>query len=273
MSLNFASLNSGSNGNCYYVGNDREAVLIDAGIACRTIEKRLKALQLDIQKIKAVFISHEHGDHIKGLAVFSSKHRIPVYITAATLKYSRLKFPENSVQSFMADEPVQIGQLTIHPFSKYHDADDPHSFTISNGAAVVGVFTDIGKSCLNVIHHFAKCHAAFLEANYDHDMLMNGPYPHHLKARISGGNGHLGNHLALQLFQQHRAPFLTHLILCHLSEKNNTPEKVDSLFKSSAAAVQVFVASRYEASPVFQIRDEVAPPKPKQWIQGKFDFA
>src|SRR6185295_16820264 len=113
MSLFIASLNSGSNGNCYYVGNEREAILIDAGISCREIEKRMKRLGLALQKVKAVFVSHEHNDHIRGLQVLTKKYQLPVYITQQTLRYGRLRLEKHLITSFTAHEPVFIGDLAI----------------------------------------------------------------------------------------------------------------------------------------------------------------
>lgn len=276
MSLVITSLNSGSNGNCYYVGNTQDAVLIDAGISCREIERRLTRLQLDIQKIRAIFISHEHSDHIKGVEVFSRKYRMPVYITEITRKYSRLKLDDDLVYSFSGQEDITIGGLTIHTFAKDHDAGDPHSFTVEHNQVTVGIFTDIGQVCHRVIRHFSTCNAAILEANYDEDMLRTGPYPLNLKQRISGGKGHLSNTHALELFQKYRPRRMSHLILAHLSEKNNKPELVSQLFKSYASEVQIIVASRHKETPVF----EISEPFSKQpvhagkshWVQGKLGF-
>lgn len=253
MSLYITSLNSGSNGNCYYIGNETEAVLIDAGISCRETELRMKNLGLDIKKIKAIFISHEHGDHIKGLITLSKKHQMPVYITEGTHKGARIRLEKNLIFRFRADEPIKIGNLSITPFSKFHDADDPHSFIVSNESVTVGVFTDLGRACKNLIKHFKKCHAAFLEANYDEDMLMNGDYPVYLKNRITNGHGHLSNNESLELFLKHRPPFMSHLILSHLSENNNDPLLVKSMFDAHARGTEITIASRYESTGVFHI--------------------
>ena len=212
MSLNFTSLNSGSNGNCYYVGTKTDAVLIDAGLSCREIEKRMKQLGLSMKTVKAIFVSHEHGDHIKGVSTLANKYNLPVYITSKTAKYGPRLIGHLS-KTFTANETVLIGDLLIKPFSKKHDAADPHSFTISYNEITVGVFTDIGKVCEEVIRHFKLCHAVFLESNYDAMMLENGRYPLHLKNRIRGGEGHLSNKEALDLFITHRSPFLSHLLL------------------------------------------------------------
>ncbi len=253
MSLYITSLNSGSNGNCYYIGNEQEAVLIDAGISCRETEKRMKRLGLQIEKVKAIFVSHEHTDHITGIPVLSEKYQLPVYITANTLLQSRISVKEHLVRSFTADIPLAIGGLLITAFTKLHDAVDPHSFTISADGIVVGVFTDIGCTCKNVIEHFKKCHAAFLEANYDETLLMNGNYPYYLKKRITGDNGHLSNDQALQLFLEHKSSFMSQLILSHLSKNNNTPELVQALFDLNAGSTAITVASRYQETTVFNI--------------------
>ena len=144
MSLFITSLNSGSNGNCYYIGNETEAILVDAGISCSEIEKRMKRLGLNMQKVKAVFVSHEHTDHISGLQVLTKKYQLPVYITNATLRYGRLRLEKHLITSFTAHEPILIGNLAITAFPKFHDAADPYSFIVCCNEIKVGVFTDIG---------------------------------------------------------------------------------------------------------------------------------
>lgn len=253
MGLFITSLNSGSNGNCYYLGNDSEAVLVDVGISCREVEARMKRLGLEISRVKAIFISHEHSDHIKGLELLSRKHQLPVYITHATRRQGRVKLEKHLSFSFGPGETVQVGSLSVTAFSKLHDAADPFSFLVSGNGVNIGVFTDIGKACANVIHHFRQCHAAILESNYDEQMLANGNYPYYLKKRISGGQGHLSNTEALELFRQHRSPFLSHLFLGHLSQHNNHPQLVQELFEAHADGVQMIIAPRTCETPVYQI--------------------
>lgn len=253
MSVQIASLNSGSNANCYYVGNSNEAVLIDAGLSCRETEKRMKRLGLDIKKIKAIFISHEHADHIAGLEVLSKKFQLPVYITPATLRNSKLKLEPHLITSFRKNKTISIGTFDILPFAKSHDADDPHSFVVSAHGLKIGVITDIGYACKQVLKHFAQCHAVFLESNYCEEMLMNGGYPYHLKQRISGDKGHLSNKQALDLFLNCKAPHLQLLILSHLSQNNNKPQIVENLFAPQAGDVQVVIASRYKESEIFTL--------------------
>jgi phosphoribosyl 1,2-cyclic phosphodiesterase len=258
MNLQLASINSGSNANCYYIGNDKEAVLIDAGLSCRETEKRMKRLELDIQKVKAIFISHEHADHIAGLEVLSKKHQLPVYITPRTLANSNLKLEPRLTYSFSKNKAVTIGDLQILPFTKSHDADDPHSFTVSAYGLNIGVITDIGYACKQVLKHFANCHAVFLESNYCEEMLMNGGYPYHLKQRISGDEGHLSNKQALDLFLNYKAPHLQLLLLSHLSQNNNKSQLVEELFAPHAGTVRVSVASRYKESELFTLETNAA---------------
>jgi phosphoribosyl 1,2-cyclic phosphodiesterase len=255
MSLFIASLNSGSNGNCYYIGNHDEAVLVDAGISCRETEKRMDRLGLNMRKVKAIFVSHEHTDHISGINTLSKKHQLPVYITNATLQNGGLKINEQLVKSFSAYEPIKIGNLTITAFPKFHDACDPHSFIVAGNSVKIGVFTDIGIACEHVTNHFNQCNAAFLEANYDEELLNTGRYPYHLKNRIRGGRGHLSNKQALQIFLKHKPAFMSHLLLSHLSHDNNRPELVQDLFSKKAGKTEIVIASRYEETKVYHVRN------------------
>ena len=253
MSVYITSLNSGSNGNCYYVGNERDAVLVDAGISCRETEKRMQRLGLSMQKVRAIFISHEHSDHIRGLDVLSRKYQIPVYVTPKTKLSSDITFDRDLFIPFNGYEPIQIGELLITGFPKFHDACDPHSFIIQCQKIKIGVFTDIGAPCTHVTQHFAMCNAAFLEANYDETMLEQGRYPYHLKRRIRGGYGHLSNVQALEIFKKYRPGYMSHLLLSHLSKDNNSPELVEQLFNLHAKGTQIVIASRYQETEVFRI--------------------
>ena len=253
MSLFITSLNSGSNANCYYIGNQQEAILVDAGLSCRETIKRMQELGLSIANVKAIFVSHEHSDHITGLPGLSKKYQLPVYISPSTLANCTVPLQAELVQSFQKNKGITIGKLVITPFSKSHDAADPYSFMVSGHGVNIGVITDIGYACKQVIRYFRQCQAVFLESNYCEEMLSAGNYPYHLKRRISGDQGHLSNAQALELFLQYRSPELRLLILSHLSKNNNKPELVAQLFQQQAGNTEVVVASRYAATPVFCI--------------------
>ncbi len=273
MSLQITSLNSGSNGNCYYIGNATEAVLVDAGISCRETERRMKRLGLRMDSVKAIFISHEHSDHIRGLEVLSRKYSLPVYITENTMQHGNLNLDTLYVRTFDEYAPVAIGELSITAFPKFHDAIEPRSFMISSQEIRIGVFTDIGAPCDHLIRHFNQCHAAFLEANYDEQMLEKGRYPFYLKKRIRGGKGHLSNKQALELFKAHKPPYMSHLLLSHLSRDNNNPELVLELFRQHAGQTEIIVASRDVETAVYHISTNYQPPVPKvQYVQGQLAF-
>lgn len=253
MSLYTASLNSGSNGNCYYVANEQEAILIDVGISCKEVVKRMGRLGLSMDKVKAIFVSHEHSDHIKGLRVLAAKFRLPVYITRPTYKHSGLFLEPERVYPFTAYELVQIGDLQIIPFPKSHDCADGHSFVVSGNGVNIGVFTDIGRVCAHVSDNFRQCHAVYLETNYDEEMLQESAYPWHLKKRISGGEGHLSNRQALNLFLECRPSYLSHLFLSHLSENNNSPQLAQQLFAQHAGETEIIVASRDYETELYKV--------------------
>lgn len=273
MSLYITSLNSGSNGNCYYIGNNTEAVLVDVGISCREVERRMSRLGLSLKKVKAVFISHEHSDHIKGVSVLSKKYNLPVYITERTLRHSGLELKQELVRTFKAHEPVTTGDLTITAFPKHHDASEPHSFIVTGNDVKIGVLTDIGSSCPHVIKYFKQCDAAFLEANYDEDMLEKGRYPVYLKNRIRGGKGHLSNRQALDIFIKHKPAKMSHLFLSHLSRDNNSPEMVHGLFQQHAGKTNIVVASRYEETAVYNITKESSETKKSRVLVDEAQLA
>lgn len=227
--------------------------MVDAGLSCRETQRRMDRLGLAMDKVKAIFISHEHGDHIKGVEGIADKYKIPIYITPATLNSSRMRLDCGVVYHFTPNIAVTIGGLSILPFPKKHDAIDPHSFVIEGNGVKIGVFTDIGVVCKDVLANFKQCNAVFLEANYDEAMLAGGRYPHHLQNRITSGHGHISNRQALELFCGQRAAHLSHIFLSHLSKDNNCPDLALNLFNSKAGHVQIVIASRYNEIPLYRI--------------------
>lgn len=234
-------------------------MLVDVGISCREVARRMSRLNLSMHKVKAIFISHEHSDHIRGLYGLAKKYQLPVFITAQTLRHCSFSLPPELVVTFTANQTISIGDLTINSFIKEHDAVEPHSFMVTHKEVNVGVFTDIGRPCEALRYHFNQCHAAFLESNYDEEMLLKGRYPIHLKRRISGGQGHLSNRQAVQLFQNYRPAYMSHLILSHLSGENNRPDIVASIFEAHAEQTNIVVASRYQESAVYKVEATAMP--------------
>ncbi len=251
--LEICAIASGSNGNCYYIGNEKDAVLIDAGISCKQILLRMESKGLHPQKVKAVFISHEHSDHMRGARVLAKRMNLPVWLTAKTYYAAYKNMQPANPRFFNPGAPVQSGEFTIHPFLKNHDAAEPCSFRIEYAGKNVGVFTDIGDPCDNVTSHLGMCDALFLETNYDEQMLREGPYPYFLKQRVASSRGHLSNDQALDLLEAHRGKNLKYVFLSHLSAQNNTPELALSTLNHKPRSYEVKLTSRYAAGEVFVI--------------------
>ncbi|MDR1153573.1 MAG: MBL fold metallo-hydrolase [Bacteroidales bacterium] len=253
--VEICALASGSNGNCYYIGNSTNAVLIDAGISCRQVLLRMAAKNLDPAKVKAIFVSHEHADHCSGIGILSKRLGIPAYMTSRTRGCIRSDQQATDIQEFAPGDTIIIGNFSIHSFLKKHDAAEPCSFRIEYEGTSVGVFTDIGLSCNRVRHHLSQCHALFLESNYDEEMLRTGSYPYYLKARISSDYGHLSNRQAMELLRQHHHPALQVVLLSHLSAENNRPEIAASAFDELRARFTIEVTDRYAASKVYTVKE------------------
>jgi len=253
--VEICALASGSNGNCYYIGNEREAILVDAGITCKQILNRMAEKNLDPHKIKAIFVSHEHGDHVRGIRVLGKKLDISAYMTKGT--YDSLYFTNRplAVKYIVPGEFVRIGSFTIHSFLKNHDGNEPTSFRIECGDINVGVFTDIGTPCANVRSHLSKCQALFLETNYDEKMLREGPYPYHLKQRIFSDVGHLSNKQAFELLDNYAGKDLKCVFLSHLSAENNTPQKAFQEIEPLSARFKIKLTSRVEPAEVFELNE------------------
>ncbi|MDL2268567.1 MBL fold metallo-hydrolase [Desulfosarcina sp. OttesenSCG-928-A07] len=224
--LQVCVLASGSRGNATYVSDGTTAVLIDAGLSGVEIQRRMAANGLSPNNLDAIIVSHEHTDHISGVGVLSRRFNLPVHINDATHQACETalgKLP--AIFPFACGEPFAIGSLTLHPFSISHDAQDPAGFTLSGQGMKVGIATDLGVITEMIRVHLRGCHILVLEANHDSQMLMEGPYPWPLKQRIRGRCGHLSNedtkNLVTDLFHDQ----LRHVVLAHLSEANNTPEK------------------------------------------------
>ena len=223
MSIEINILASGSRGNCMLIKNEYTAVLLDAGISARRITAGLKALHMDIKNISAISLTHEHTDHTRGLKTLLKKNDIPIYTRAKTFKALPELCTKLHCCRVITSERFDIGSMQIRPFSISHDAADPVGFKIKSGDSVLTTATDLGFVSDAVKQALEDSDAVVLEANHDINMLQNGAYPWPLKQRILGKCGHLSNFAAGTAVNQlqHKPQ---HLILAHLSEKNNTPQ-------------------------------------------------
>jgi len=251
--VQICALASGSNGNCYYIGNEQEAVLIDIGLSNRELMKRLYEANLSINKVKAIFISHEHTDHMKGLRVVSQIHNIPGFITKKTYEIARRDYRSGNVHLFDPGDSITIGNIKVHSFTKHHDAVDPVSFRIEIDGLHVGVLTDFGMACDNVTEQLKICDAAFLETNYDHKMLMSGKYPAYLKKRVASDKGHLSNDQAFELVKSINGSPLKTIFLSHISAENNKIELALETFKPLQDKFHFEPTSRYASSKVIML--------------------
>jgi phosphoribosyl 1,2-cyclic phosphodiesterase len=254
--IEICALASGSNGNCYYIGNNEDAILVDAGINCKQILTRMAEVGLDHKKIRGVFITHEHGDHVRGIRVFGKKLDIPAFLTKGTFDSLYATYKPYAARIIQPGVSVEIGSFRVHPFLKNHDASEPTSFRIEHKGINVGVFTDIGEPCENVIDHLSKCDALFLETNYDEKMLIEGSYPYYLKERVGSAVGHLSNKQAYLLLRDHHHPSLQCVFLSHLSAENNTPEKAYQEIRALEGSFSVKLTSRYGPAELFTIQPE-----------------
>ncbi len=250
--IKVCALASGSNGNCYYVGTEKEAVLVDAGISRRQVMKRMKEMKLDMTKVKAVFISHEHADHIKGLRVLADLHGIDAYLTQETLQKAHKNYHPETTHVFKAGDVIKVGEIKVHTFAKKHDAVDPCSFRIEVEEQSIGVMTDIGEACNKVRKHLNACHIVFLESNYDECLLDEGPYPYHLKQRVKSGKGHLSNRQAVELVETSGSDRLKTIFLSHISADNNRVDIAMKAFEHLGNKYRILPTSRYAPSEIVE---------------------
>ena len=220
--MRFASLGSGSRGNATLVEYQGTLVMIDCGFSCRETERRMARLGCHPADIAALLVTHEHGDHVRGVAPLARKYGFPVWLTHGTLHMLRdADLP--SVQDINATARIDIGELQIQPFTVPHDAREPCQFTLLAGNRRLGLLTDTGCITPHIVASLDACDALLLECNHDSAMLVDGPYSRFLQQRVGGPLGHLSNAQAAELLARLDTTRLQHLIAAHLSDKNNQP--------------------------------------------------
>jgi phosphoribosyl 1,2-cyclic phosphodiesterase len=232
MAVSVSVLASGSKGNSALVCSTNTHVLVDAGISCREIFRRMRMLGEDPQRLSAILITHEHCDHVYGLRVLARKLRIPVFLTSATyeawgraLRDGNGESPKlERMEVFSAGKMFQVGDVVVTPFTIPHDAADPVGFTFRAEGMKIGFATDLGYMPPSVCDHLRRCDVLIMESNHDLEMLRVGPYPWSVKQRVMSRVGHLSNEALAQFFSRDYDGEAAYVVLAHLSEQNNHPE-------------------------------------------------
>jgi phosphoribosyl 1,2-cyclic phosphodiesterase len=229
MSLAFSSLGSGSKGNGTLVRGHGTLVLIDCGFTLKETERRLQRLGVSADQLDAVFVTHEHGDHINGVGPLVRKYQLPLYITAGTLR--------NKKMGEMADvriihhyQPFTLKSFSVTPVAVPHDASEPAQYIIECANKRLGILTDLGNISPHVEMHYQSCDALILEANHDPVMLASGAYPYSLKQRVGGAWGHLSNQQAARFLESVDKQKLECLVVAHISRQNNSVELAKQAF-------------------------------------------
>jgi phosphoribosyl 1,2-cyclic phosphodiesterase len=229
--MQFASLGSGSKGNATLVRAGDTLVMIDCGFSLRETTRRLHRLGVEPQQLNAILVTHEHSDHSSGVAGLSRKHRIPVYLTHGTASTGRC---DDSFElcCFNCELSFSIGDLSVRPVTVPHDAVEPCQYRFTWRGRSLGVLTDLGSITPHVVDNYRDCHSLLLEFNHDLPTLLAGQYPPQLKRRVGGDWGHLNNEQAADLLQKIEGAALKHLVVAHVSEKNNSREKTEQALLS-----------------------------------------
>ncbi len=224
--MKLVSLFSGSSGNCIYVESDECHLLFDAGFTCRRIQAALREIDVELKDIDAIFITHEHTDHVSALGVMGRNAKIPVYCNSPTAKkiLSQRDHPSEALMNiFSTGSAVNIKGVEITSFHISHDAAEPVGYKISNGKASLGIATDTGIVTDEIFSSLSGCKALLFESNHDIDMLKTGSYPVYLKQRILSDHGHLSNDSCGKALASLIDKGSEKLLLGHLSKENNTP--------------------------------------------------
>lgn len=253
--LRFRSLGSGSTGNAALVeatsGGRTSRLLIDCGFGLRQLDLRLAKAGLAATDIDAIFVTHEHGDHIGCAHSLSRRNRIPVWMSEGTWLATGGRDFEGRLNLARDDAEFAVGDIAVQPFTVPHDAREPLQLRCSDGARTLGVLTDLGHATAHVLSRLTGVHALLLEFNHDSELLANSAYPAFLKLRVGGKHGHLSNEAAADIARAVRHEGLRHVVAAHLSEQNNRPDIVRRLMADALGGheAEMLTASASEGSP------------------------
>ena len=262
--MRVCALASGSSGNCFYVENElkgkNQGFLIDAGISARQISGRLAGIGRSEENVKAVFVTHEHTDHIRGVDVFARKFQVPIFATKKTIDARFLCKDKALINNIKNEDSMKISSLEINSFSKSHLSADPISFSIVDlkNNKKLSVITDVGHACNNVIDAVSSSDFLCIESNYDEKMLEEGFYPWSTKKWIRSDEGHLSNVQSAACVLEHGKKKLKQVMLSHISQNNNTAQKALDTYKYFIKQridfrPNISISSRELATPLFRI--------------------
>ena len=271
--LTYTTLASGSSGNCALVCCGGTRLLLDAGISARRITTALKGLGVDPASLGGVLVTHEHSDHISGLATLTKQLGLPVYATAPTLRQLcyRIPFLERLCRDFAPGDGFPVGELWVTSFPTSHDAACSVGYTLAGDGSKLASATDLGRLTPEVLNAVRGCDLLVCESNHDVDWVRSGPYPYYLKERILGDRGHLSNEMGAELAALAVESGARTVVLAHLSSENNTPARARDVASRRLSAggidperdISLTVAPRKECGPVFRLergRDMVSFP-------------
>lgn len=219
--MRIASLGSGSKGNATLIEACDHFYLVDCGFGLKEVESRLRARGLEPDQLAGIFVTHEHGDHIKGAPMLANKYNIPLWATHGTARSMKRDVPTARV--FTSNARLQLGELEVETVTVPHDSAEPSQFVFRASGASFGILTDLGSITNRVVSAYRECQVLMLECNHDPEMLQNGPYPPSLKRRVGGDYGHLSNEQAANLLRQINHESLNEVLISHISEQNNDP--------------------------------------------------
>jgi phosphoribosyl 1,2-cyclic phosphodiesterase len=249
-------LASGSSGNSAFVAAGKTRVLVDAGLSLRELRKRLAAIGEEPENLNAILVTHEHSDHVSGLARLAARCGIPVYATRLTAAAIDWEAEEAKLEVFQAGTEFPIGEIEVTSFTIPHDAADPVGFCFEAEGVKIAIATDLGYITESVRYHLRGAHALLLESNHDLDMLKVGPYPWSVKQRVMGRMGHLSNAVMCDYLREDLGSSTAHLILGHLSEQNNHPEIVRMVAREAldrrGLSARLAIASQRQPSEVYE---------------------
>ena len=251
MRLNFCSLSSGSSGNCYYLGNEFHGILIDAGISASSIRKFLKNMDISMQAIMGVLITHNHIDHIRGLELLTRKNSLPAFTTHKiweSILTPQKKISRDCIRDISLQQKFHLAGFDIEAFPVCHDAPETIGFHICTDDKKITIVTDLGHICQTSAPYIKAANLLVIESNYDEGMLINGRYPHFLKERIKSDNGHLGNHQTSAFLADIINDNLRYICLAHLSKNNNTPEKALQTLQQTFSERGIFLNGQQKIS-------------------------